>query len=69
MASGTALPLRAIGYVQVHGGHIPVPKYIRFSLDDIWDGSRLIQIAQRREFSLSFLTALLLQSDPERLQQ
>ena len=61
--------LRAIGYVPAPLGHVEVPDYIRTAVCDVWDGAKLVRLTFHRELSLSILSGIILQSDPDRLRE
>ena len=69
MAAVSPAILEAIGYTQAPRGHVEVPEYIRLRMCDTWVGNRLERIVYHRELSLSVLSGVILQSDPDRLRQ
>ena len=69
MAAVSPAILRAIGYVPVPQGHVEVPDFVRSSVVDVWDGSKLIRVTLQRELSLSILSGIIMQSDPDLLRQ
>ena len=69
MAALSSTALNAIGFVRVPAGHVEVPDYIRFSMLETWDGTSLVKYLYHRELSLSLLSGVILQSDPDLLRQ
>ncbi len=68
MAYTSTAALNAIGFAQ-NPGSIAGPDYTRFTVVDVWNGTRIVPLTMHRPLSQSLLTSIVLQSDPDVLQR
>jgi len=45
--------------------YVPGPSYTRFTVVDVWDGTRVVQTIMHLPLSTSLITSLILQCDPD----
>ena len=69
MAAVSPAILQAIGYRPLPRGPVELPKYVRYQVCETWDGAKMEPIIHTRELSLSLLSGVILQSDPDLLRQ
>ncbi len=65
MAVAPQSAVEALGFVP--GRFVPGPSYTRFTIVDVWNGTKVVPTVMHLPLSTSLITSLLLQCDPDQI--